>query len=365
MVLLKSILFLFLVFLTAMAQPHAHAEEVSVCPSLDELDAQILNCGDGYFAAEMARECADKVIASWQLAADQLKSTLEVSGSDQKVSAMEAKNDYDKTMRLLKAQILHMQEGTSLVASYPDVMVDFPDSNGEEESLSCFNEPFEEVQKIVTNLDQEIIKAKKVYAAAKEMKSIAGDRQRKLDASIFKGSISARAIPAKLAISKKDNSDITGIREEKRKQESFGSTASLSQDSQRPAHVNAERILPNSFSSRLDEQAKARGEAVSPSANFLRVANMKKMDSVGAVLWREEPSGESVGTKFELSSHRSLASEKEFHAESIYYGGLENTRADSRSSVANHADEELNIFFMVKSRYRERELFLRSVPIKH
>ncbi len=217
----------FLIVLLAVPAGCAFAgdDEVSVCPSLQELDNQLISCGDNYFAAELAKECSDKIVTSWKTAAALLQPQLLASGRNQSVSEAETKASYEKAAATLKTQIIYMQEGTALIASYPDVMIDFPDSKGEEASLSCFNEAFADVQDIVKGLDKEIVAAKKVYELAKKLRDTAGTRQSGLDKSLISGLSEAGKMAkgssggavARRGKSPRAPSDITGVKEDQQK----------------------------------------------------------------------------------------------------------------------------------------------------
>jgi hypothetical protein len=358
----------------------ARAEDVSVCPSLEELDDQIINCDDGYFVSEKARECADKVLASWRLAADELKKKLESSGRTQNVSTVEAAKDYDKAMATLKVQILALQESTELVASYPDVMVDFPDAESDEDSLSCFSEPFQQVQETVTELDHEIIRAKKVYTEAKKMREVAKGRSQKLDAAVF-AELGARA-PAghKSGKSTRSASDVTGLEEDEAKRSGVTEkVASKTFDSAEQEHGNVkstvtsrvvqekplkdrsisedsfagraggEDALPGSFSSRLEERARARG--VEETSYVAPKASASGGPSVGEALWQENYGAGAVRTKLELSGEVAGHLGKQA-------GALVETNG------SNPVIRDTDLFTIVRLRYRSTELFQRASPMK-
>ena len=63
-------------------------------------------------------------------------------------------------------QIKTMQSQTANVADYAQTMIDFPDSDRSEMSAECFNTNFDELQKVVDEIDGQIILAKKAYKAA-------------------------------------------------------------------------------------------------------------------------------------------------------------------------------------------------------
>lgn len=160
---------------------------VPVCPSVPELETQMMSCGDNYYAAEKAEECADTIKESWKAAAAKLQKILATQGRHQSDSEAVAAADYKKAMAATKAQIEQMQAGTALVAAYPEVMINFPDAADEEASLSCFNEAFDRVQKAVSDLDDEIIAAKKVYEEAERLKVSSSSHETKLNSSLVKG----------------------------------------------------------------------------------------------------------------------------------------------------------------------------------
>jgi hypothetical protein len=135
------------VFVLALAEPAS----ADACPTAKELDAQIVNCGHNSVAVERARECMHAVRAEGQAAVAELQRTASSSDRQALFAAIE------KATRRIEA----MQALTEKAASYPRAMIDIPGSARKETSLDCFNESFEELQKLVTAMDKEIIHAKK------------------------------------------------------------------------------------------------------------------------------------------------------------------------------------------------------------
>ena len=66
----------------------------------------------------------------------------------------------------MAGQIKTMQSQTANVADYAQTMIDFPDSDRRETSAECFNTNFDELQKVIDEMDDQISLAKKAYKAA-------------------------------------------------------------------------------------------------------------------------------------------------------------------------------------------------------
>lgn len=119
------------------------------CPTVMELSAQILICGHNSMAVERARECMHSVKVEAQAAVAELRRAAASRGRRALTAAIEKSS---RRIELMKAQ-------TDRAAHYTEAMIDIPGSARKETSLDCFNASFDELQKLVTAMDNEIIRA--------------------------------------------------------------------------------------------------------------------------------------------------------------------------------------------------------------
>lgn len=359
-------------------------ELVPLCPSLQELDTQMMSCEDNYYAAEKAEECAEKIKATWKTAAATLQAQLVTAAQNQSHSEKVAGDDYKKAISTLKAQIDYMQDATDLVASYPQVMINFPDSNGEEEaSLSCFNEAFEAVQKTVTGLDDEIVKAIDVYDLAKNRKKVAGERQQGLDFSLVDGGLGGKHKAARVPSGQSENgaSDVTGMKKEQglaslnaQKVEKFragneeaqASAGALSEITKKGSDVS-ESIAAASFADRLEARQVARGSVEldpvtglprafargNAAAQARRPSSAGSEASVGAILWKESGRSHFAESDFALAGSSAVTGVEPQAA-------VPNGDLISPANLRAAASADTDLFSLVRSRYRETELFRSS-----
>jgi hypothetical protein len=129
------------------------------CNASKELDEQILKCGDNALAPKFGRECLAIIKKESEVA----HATL------QKAQASRDRRKLEEAINNMFEQIKTMQSQTANVADYAGLMIDFPDSYRKETSAECFNTNFDELQKIVNDMDDEIIRAKKAYETSKKL----------------------------------------------------------------------------------------------------------------------------------------------------------------------------------------------------
>ena len=67
-----------------------------------------------------------------------------------------------------------------------------PDATGDESSLSCFNEPFHEVEKVVQGMDEQIERAEDALDLAKHLRRTADNRRGGLSVSAGQGAAGRR-----------------------------------------------------------------------------------------------------------------------------------------------------------------------------
>ncbi len=142
----------------------------AACPSKKKVYENILFCAENVNASKQARTCANVLIGVAQansLILRKSMKTLEESlkSSQNKTFVTNAKQLYAAILNL-KSNIALFQTKTSLVASYSESMLDVPGSKNAEDSLDCFNVAFDDLQKTVSRLDQEIINMKNAYRSA-------------------------------------------------------------------------------------------------------------------------------------------------------------------------------------------------------
>jgi|GEM_PF-3024242 len=199
---------------------YAKAESVfSVsCPTAAQIDPYVMMCGHNRFVALQARYCADELVDSWRNAAQSLVPVLQSRGQVRNQSHSEANTsrNYLDAIRSIEEQVVQMQRYTAIVADYPKIMIDLPNSQGDATSLSCFNDAFHQVQEIVTYLDGEIVRAKKVRESAISLMSVSDARQQGLATSLSKEITKSTAnAPLPIGSTPRSASTITGeIRQE-------------------------------------------------------------------------------------------------------------------------------------------------------
>lgn len=347
---------------SAMAAP-----KLPACPTIEQLDEKIISCGDDEIAAQKARDCADTIIASWQLAAEGLKATLEVSGSNQSVSEKEAKLDYERTLLTLESQIARMQDGTDLVADYVLVMVDYPDSNDDENSLSCFNENFHKVESIVKELDDEIVRAKEIYELAKLKHSSSSERAGKLDSSVFDAALLKGNSVAVEGQHPRLLSDITGTAMDalKRKRalpgEGEPTAGKMAKAGQSVAATDESSITGSLYP---DGQLFRKGESLERG----RVSEFRQpAASIGELIWKEQDTGTlslerknvAAGAAFEAgSAEQASGSQAKVRAPSSY----QIRHAALKEALFSRPAHDLNLFQLVSRRYRASDLFRQQLP---
>ena len=132
------------------------------CPAVKELSAQILNCGHNSVAVERARECMRSVKEEAQAAVAELRRS---AASRDRRALIAAIDKSARRIELMKAQ-------TDRAAHYAEAMIDIPGSARKESSLDCFNASFDELQRLVTAMDKEIIRAKNARLRATRLSKV-------------------------------------------------------------------------------------------------------------------------------------------------------------------------------------------------
>ncbi len=187
------------------------------CPHVQEVADEVINCGANKFAAMEAQLCSDQVIDSWNTAAENLKPLLlRDAGNKQDTSQTNTRADYDKALAALDAEIALMQRYTDLIAAYPSAGIDFPEGESDETSAPCFNDAFHKIQDIVTNLDKQIIQAKRVRKLAAGLRGNSDQFHQNLAASL-NDALAKGALVGKKGANTNGASDVTGLAEARAK----------------------------------------------------------------------------------------------------------------------------------------------------
>lgn len=161
------------------------ADELKVeaaCPSKQKVYDNILFCAENVHAAKYARNCAGVLLTITQANSLALKKSMKsledsLQSSQTKTFLTNAKQLYSAIANL-KTNISLFQAKTALVSSYSESMLDVPGSKTADDSLECFNVAFDDLQKTVSRLDQEIINMKNAYrSAASLLKTAAAHSQ--------------------------------------------------------------------------------------------------------------------------------------------------------------------------------------------
>jgi hypothetical protein len=163
-----KLLFLFAVFFSTNALANERA-----CPKPSDFKEKIYNCGENRLAEENAKRCSSaslKIVRAAGAALAKAMKDLEANVSThQQNNTLDALSRLDQSIDTLGEQISFLQERTKLVASYVSVMIDYPNSKTDEESMGCFSEHFHPIQKIVNEMDKEIINMKLAFKKAEAM----------------------------------------------------------------------------------------------------------------------------------------------------------------------------------------------------
>lgn len=353
------------------------------CPAPAEFEARILRCGQNEDVAAQAAFCAQEVADSWAAATALILPELRALGKNgnQSVTEADSKHAYKKALHSIEAQVELMQFYTARLEKYPLAMIDVPGSSGDESSLDCFNEAFHSVQKQIDFLDDEIIQAKKTYETTADMMDLSGSRQVAMADSLSRElSRGASRAPVPSGVSSRTESTVTG-KIEKAKLSSVVSRAPKAKEQFAGSKITAsmpgatqDASLAASFSDRLDEQAVAKGlDRQASVAGSKTGASLG--GSIGSVIWKNDSEVVGSGKALDLALSERQAFTGEPGAEAVRFpaGSSDQSEAEpklvsgvkafsmetepvkpSRFSIGGR---ETDLFALVKSRYRETELF--------
>lgn len=177
---MKSFKYLLALTLTVLAQTsHASAELPASCLDLDDLDDQMISCGSNSLAPKSAQACYRDIQKQWKAASARLSVSLKTIGTGNRQNEFEAKTQSGliATVAEVDALIVSMKAKADMVADYELLMVNDPNAESLEDSLSCFGEPFQELGKVIDQMDQAVIDARAARAKAVELALAAGMKQ--------------------------------------------------------------------------------------------------------------------------------------------------------------------------------------------
>jgi hypothetical protein len=137
------------------------------CPNAKELEPQVVSCGNNDIAATAARKCGEAVVLRWKAAVGTILPLLrqkDTSPRRERGLPGRGSADYQRAISTLKSEIRSLQKYASRVADYSEIMIDFPGAHDRASSAECFNRAFDQVEHVVSQLDDEIIRAKEMLA---------------------------------------------------------------------------------------------------------------------------------------------------------------------------------------------------------
>jgi hypothetical protein len=179
----STAILMFSIFLEpwAMANERVRIPLISACPHSDSFKQQIYNCGQNPVAVRFAERCSQELKSRSKERGKQLAEVMKALQSQLTNNQRNTMSDSMKRLELaitaMEVQIIELQANTNQAASYTDAMIDFPDGNDDDSSAECFNQSFHGLQRIISDLDQEIIQSKKARDEAIALRAqIGGNR---------------------------------------------------------------------------------------------------------------------------------------------------------------------------------------------
>lgn len=176
------------------------AAPLGTCPAASAFLEQIYNCGQNKLVIDYGRACADAQIAASRAQGAKLAAVMAEMGKNlgeaQNRSLVDATKRLQITVRELSRQIQSLQKHTKTVENYTESMIDFADGKDDSTSAECFSENFHGLQKIVNEMDQEILNSKKALQSALTMLASLKKSETNLEGSL-RGSEAAASNGAK------------------------------------------------------------------------------------------------------------------------------------------------------------------------
>jgi hypothetical protein len=200
------------------------------CPTAYQLKVITYTCGMNDNVVNYASLCSDKLLAESRLAGQALSTVMEAL--QKKLASAQSGSMGDAQSRLkmgiagIETEIESLQKNTTLISSYTDAMIDLPGSKSDATSLPCFNRNYHALQKIVTQLDDQIIGAMHAREAALAMAASLGGQQGNLNS--LGGTAPVSAGPAKSAPvpalsprgqSPQQGSNVTGVEDDLKREQ--------------------------------------------------------------------------------------------------------------------------------------------------
>jgi hypothetical protein len=140
------------------------------CEPLAALDSAIHFCSENARAARAAAACSAQLDRAWNEASKDL-AAVEAGPAGQRQGYGRSQERYDTAVERLRALISATKHNADLVAKYPTVMVDDKGAESWADSLSCFREAYDQIQKTVTALDRKVAQARQVVAKAVKLRA--------------------------------------------------------------------------------------------------------------------------------------------------------------------------------------------------
>jgi hypothetical protein len=166
----------------------AHAGNIAVCAPAKAFVHEIYNCGANEIAVKVAQDCSDALMAKSRAEGKLLEAALDsmrpALGDAQSLSMSDTATRLQLSIQQFTKQIIDLQENTTKVASYTEAMLDFADGENDDTSADCFSRNFHKLQKVVDNLDNEIMNAKNARNSALTMLASVQSRGKNLEAGL-------------------------------------------------------------------------------------------------------------------------------------------------------------------------------------
>lgn len=188
------------------------------CASFAKLNSEIQYCSENTKAVAYAEECAKKLTDAWEQAASDLKALQKSSGSQQagfQSSSSKYRNTIDR-MAYLTGQLVRSAD---LIASYPNAMVDNSAAKSQSDSFPCYQQAFQKIQKVVSDLDRRSHEGVQALVATSALEENVIARSEDIESDSLVKSVSSDPktegrTPASKR-HKRDASDITGTQKKK------------------------------------------------------------------------------------------------------------------------------------------------------
>jgi hypothetical protein len=123
------------------------------CKTVQEVEAEIIMCGENYKAVEHTAKCLSLVESESKVVIAQLSQAM--SSRDRRLIKGVIQSSAD--------QIKLMLNQSETAGHYAQAMIDTPGSTSAATSLPCFNKNFEKLQELIDKMDDAISKTQDKY----------------------------------------------------------------------------------------------------------------------------------------------------------------------------------------------------------